>query len=179
MRKVIAAEYVSIDGVMEEPRWTAPYWNHELADLQRDLNFSSDALLLGRKTYQGFAQAWPNMTDPDEFASRMNTMPKYVASRTLQSLEWNASLLQGDVVAAVRELKQQSGGNLLIYGSGELVRSLMTHDLIDEFRLMIHPVVLGKGMPLFGGSTANLKLVDSKNTSTGVSVLTYQPDTTR
>ena len=119
------------------------------------------------------------MTDPDEFASRMNTMPKYVASRTLQSLEWNASLLQGDVVAAVRELKQQSGGNLLIYGSGELVRSLMTHDLIDEFRLMIHPVVLGKGMPLFGGSTANLKLVDSKNTSTGVSVLTYQPDTTR
>lgn len=179
MRKVIVAEYVSIDGVMEEPRWTAPYWNHELADLQRDLNFSSDALLLGRKTYQGFAQAWPNMTDPDEFASRMNTMPKYVASRTLQSLEWNASLLQGDVVAAVRELKQQSGGNLLIYGSGELVRSLMTHDLIDEFRLMIHPVVLGKGMPLFGGSTANLKLVDSKNTSTGVSVLTYQPDTTR
>ena len=179
MRKVIAAEYVSIDGVMEEPRWTAPYWNHELADLQRDLNFSSDALLLGRKTYQGFAQAWPNMTDPDEFASRMNTMPKYVASRTLQSLEWNASLLQGDVVAAVKELKQQSGGNLLIYGSGELMRSLMTHDLIDEFRLMIHPVVLGKGMPLFGGSTANLKLVDSKNTSTGVSVLTYQPDTTR
>ena len=179
MRKVIAAEYVSIDGVMEEPRWTAPYWNHELADLQRDLNFSSDALLLGRKTYQGFAQAWLNMTDPDEFASRMNTMPKYVASRTLQSLEWNASLLRGDVVAAVRELKQQSGGNLLIYGSGELMRSLMTHDLIDEFRLMIHPVVLGKGMPLFGGSTANLKLVDSKNTSTGVSVLTYQPDTTR
>ena len=179
MRKVIAAEYVSIDGVMEEPRWTAPYWNHELADLQRDLNFSSDALLLGRKTYQGFAQAWLNMTDPDEFASRMNTMPKYVASRTLQSLEWNASLLQGDVVAAVRELKQQSGGNLLIYGSGELMRSLMTHDLIDEFRLMIHPVVLGKGMPLFGGSTANLKLVDSKNTSTGVSVLTYQPDTIR
>ena len=179
MRKVIAAEYVSIDGVMEEPRWTAPYWNHELADLQRDLNFSSDALLLGRKTYQGFAQAWPNMTDPDEFASRMNTMPKYVASRTLQSLEWNASLLQGDVVAAVKELKQQSGGNLLIYGSGELMRSLMTHDLIDEFRLMIHPVVLGKGMPLFGGSTANLKLVDSKNTSTGVSVLTYQPDTIR
>ena len=175
MRKIIAAEYLSIDGVMEEPSWTTPYWNQELSDFQEHLNFSSDALLLGRKTYQGFAQAWPNMTNEGEFAHRMNSLPKHVASRTLKNAEWNATMIQGDVATEVLKLKQQAGQNMLIYGSGELVRSLMQHDLIDELHLMIFPIILGKGLQLFGGSQATLKLLDTKITSAGVSILTYQP----
>jgi dihydrofolate reductase len=177
MRKVIAATYLSLDGVMEEPSWTAPYWNDEIAKLQHDLLFSSDALLLGRVTYEGFAKAWPSMTDEQGFADRMNSLPKHVATKTLRELTWNAAPIKGDVVEEVKKLKQQSGQNILLYASGALVRSLMPHDVIDEYRLMVHPVIIGKGKHLFAdGSEAKLKLVDTKTTSTGVVILSYQPD---
>src|SRR5205085_8006346 len=125
MRNVIATEYVTLDGVIEEPGWTTPYWNDEIAKFKFDELFASDALLLGRVTYQGFAEAWPSMTDEQGFADRMNSLPKYVASTTLEEAEWNASLIKGNVVEEVSKLKQQPGQNLLVYGSGELVHALM------------------------------------------------------
>lgn len=149
MGNVIAAEYVTLDGVMEDPTWTGPYWNDELAKLQSDLLFSSDTLLLGRITYQEFAASWPDMEDEEgDFAVRMNTMPKYVASRTLKQAEWNATLLQGGVPEEVLKLKQQPDQNLLIYGSGTLVSTLMQQELIDQYRLIVYPVIMGKGKRL-------------------------------
>lgn len=175
MRKVVAAIYLSLDGVMENPAWTMPYWNEELSDFQSETMYSCEALLLGRVTYQGFAAAWPKM-EGEAGADRMNSLPKYIASTTLTHTEWNAELLQGDVPAAVRQLKQQPGQPLLIYGSGALIRSLMPHNLIDEYRLMVYPVVLGHGQRLFTeGSQATLKLVAAQTTRTGVALLTYQP----
>jgi dihydrofolate reductase len=186
MRRIVAAEYLSVDGRMDmEPRagegeqrggWTAPYWNDELQKLQYDLLFASDALLLGRVTYQGFAAAWPSMTDEQGFAERMNSLPKYVASTTLtEPLEWNASLLDGDPIEEVRRLKRGPGGDMLIYGSGELVGSLLAHDLIDELRLMIHPVLLGSGKRLLEqGESSGLTLIDSQATEKGVVTLTYR-----
>ena len=117
MRKLVHAIYVSLDGVVDEPAWTGPFFNDELAALQHQLLFASDALVLGRVTYEGFAAAWPTMTDEGDFAVRMNTMPKYVASRTLTTTAWNAELLPDDPIAAVAALKQAPGGDLLLYGS--------------------------------------------------------------
>jgi dihydrofolate reductase len=189
--RIVAAEYVSADGrmQMEDPQgleeerggWTAPYWNDELAQQQREQLFVSDALLLGRVTYTSFAASWPSFTDEQGFAERMNSIPKYVASRTLEEpLEWNASLLQGDVVEAVRSLKQESGRDLLIYGSGELFNTLSRERLIDEYMLMIHPVILGRGKPLFedGNARTGLALIGSRATATGVATLVFrqQPD---
>jgi dihydrofolate reductase len=178
MRKVKLAMYVSLDGVVENPAWTGPFWSDELARLQQDYLFASDALLLGRVTYEGFAAAWPTMPDTGEFGVKMNTMPKFVASRTLHKAEWNATILQGDVAAEVARLKEQTGGDLLIYGSGDLVDALTRHRLIDEYRLMVHPVLVGAGKRLFQGlasgfATTNLRLADSTTTGTGVVVLTY------
>ncbi|MDQ2773071.1 MAG: dihydrofolate reductase family protein [Bacteroidota bacterium] len=175
MRKVIAAEYLTLDGVMENPAWTAPYWNKELAQLQHDLNFGCDALLLGRVTYQSFAAAWPTMKDEEQFADRMNSLPKFVASRTLATAEWNAEILQGDVAEAVAALKQQPGHNLLIYGSGQFSEYLRQHGLIDEYRLMIFPTVLGQGKRLFESNIgSDFKLTNTVTTSTGVVVLSYE-----
>jgi dihydrofolate reductase len=151
MRKLTAALYLTLDGVMENPAWTGPYFKEELATAQRELLFASEALLLGRVTYQGFAQTWPAMTDEDGFAARMNALPKYVASRTLTTTGWNAQLLPGpDAAAAVRQLKQQPGDNLLLYGSGALADTLRPHGLIDEYRLLVFPVVLRQGQWFFG-----------------------------
>ncbi|GAB3855667.1 dihydrofolate reductase family protein [Hymenobacter terrigena] len=174
MSKVIAAEYLSLDGVMENPAWTAPYFNDELGEFQGELMTSSDALLLGRVTYEAFAGAWPNMPDAPG-ADRMNSMPKYVASRTLQQAEWNASIIEGEVAAEVARLKQEPGQNLLIFGSGQLVEYLRQHGLIDEYRLMIFPVVLGSGKRLFASAPTDFKLKSSHTTRTDVLVLTYQP----
>jgi dihydrofolate reductase len=183
--KIVAAEYVSVDGVMQDPGgvgeievggWTNPYWNDELAKLQADLLFASDALLLGRVTYEGFAAAWPDMEQEEgPFAVKMNTMPKYVASRTLTDMEWNAVLIEGDVAEEVAKLKRDSGQNLLIYGSGSLVRLLLQHGLIDQLRLMIHPVVLAAGKPLFTetGGKKELPLAGVTTTSAGVVVVDY------
>ena len=176
MRNVVVTEYVTLDGVMDEPAWTEPYWNDEISQFKNDELFASDALLLGRVTYEGFAAAWPTMEGTGEFGERMNSLPKYVASRTLKATEWNASLIKGNVVEEVSRLKQQPGQNLLIYGSGELVHTLMQHNLIDEYRLLVYPVVLGSGKRLFkDGSAATLKLVDAKTFSSGVVALIYQP----
>jgi dihydrofolate reductase len=187
MRRVVAAEYVTIDGVMQDPGgvgeideggWSNPYFDDQLAQYQSDQLFASDALLLGRVTYQGFAAAWPSMEEEEgEFAVRMNALPKFVASTSLvEPLEWNATLLDGDVADAVRDLKRQPGQDILIYGSGELVNTLMPHNLIDEYRLMIFPVALCRGKRLFrdGNETIPLRLTATETTGTGVVVLTYR-----
>src|SRR5437868_5632212 len=178
MRKLKLAMYVSLDGVVEEPGWTGPFWNDELSDMQADYLFSSDALVLGRVTYEGFAAAWPGMEESTgEFGKRMNSMPKFVASRTLDSAEWNATIIEGELATEVAQLKEQPGGDLLIYGSGDVVDELTRHGLIDEYRLMVHPVVVGSGKKLFQGFTftTGLKLADTITTDTGVAVLTYVP----
>ncbi len=147
MRKLVASMFVSLDGVMEDPGgaektkhggWTMPYWNGEIGKFKLDELFESDALLLGRVTYQGFAAAWPSRTDKQGFAERMNSIPNYVVSTTLEEVEWNNSrLIKGNVVEEVSKLEQLPGQNILIAGSGELVHTLMKHDLIDEYRLLV------------------------------------------
>ncbi|THF83937.1 dihydrofolate reductase [Deinococcus sp. KSM4-11] len=176
MRKVIAAEYLSLDGIMSDPSWSAPYFNDELARSQRDLLFQSDLLLQGRVTYDGMSRAWMQASDEQGFAERMNALPKRIATRSAQELTWNATAIQGDVPAEVERLRQEDGGHILIYGSGQLVRSLMPHSLIDEFRLIVCPVVLGSGQRLFAeGVQATLTLTDVTTTSTGVALMTYRP----
>jgi len=187
VRRIVAAEYVSVDGRMQmEPPsgvdqrvggWTAPFWDDELQTLQHELLFASDALLLGRRTYEGFAASWPSMTDEEGFAERMNNLPKFVASTSLAGpLEWNARLLDGNPIEEIRALKEEPGQDLLIYGSGTLVRVLLAHGLIDELRLMIHPVLLGWGKRLLDDEGAELTLTDSRVTAKGVAVLSYRVD---
>jgi len=187
MSRIVAAEYVPADGLMQDPGgageierggWSNPYWNDELARFQSELLFASDALLLGRITYEGFAAAWPEMEDDEgDFASRMNKMPKYVASRTLTKAEWNATIITGEVSEAVAKLKEKPDQNLLLYGSRALLNTLLEHDLIDQYRLMIHPVVLGQGKRLFEEARGekHLRLVDVSTTSTGVMIADYEP----
>jgi dihydrofolate reductase len=187
MRNVVAVEYVTVDGVMADPGgvgeiehggWSNEYFNDELAKQQTDRLLASDALLLGRVTFEGFAAAWPLMEETEgEFAVRMNALPKYVASRSLEEpLAWNGTLLKGDLVEEVARLKQEPGQDLLIYGSSEVVNALHPHGLIDEYTLMVFPVTLGGGKHLFRDGTAktDLRLTDSKATDSGVVVLTYQ-----
>lgn len=186
MRALIATEYVTLDGVMEAPGgeeslgsrggWSFPFSNEEAAKYKFDELFASDALLLGRITYQIFAAAWPSRGD--EFADRMNSLPKYVVSTSLETAEWNNShLIKEDVVGNVAMLKHQPGQDILIYGSADLVHTLMQHNLINEYRLMVFPIVLGVGKRLFeDGSDATLKLVETQAFSSGVVVLTYQPE---
>lgn len=176
MRTTKLAMYVSLDGVVENPAWTGPFWSEDLAAMQDAYLQSSDALLLGRVTYEGFAAAWPGMEESTgDFGRKMNAMPKHVASRSLTTTEWNAALLEGDLGDAVRALKAQDGGDLLIYGSGDLVDELSGLGLIDEYRLMVHPVIVGTGKRLFAGATERpLRLTESVTTETGVAVLTYR-----
>ena len=178
MRKFIVTEFLTLDGVMEEPAWTAPYWNDEIAKFKYDELFGSDTLLLGRVTYQGFAAAWPSRTDEQGFADRMNGLPKFVVSTTLEKVEWNNSrLIKENIPEEVSRLKQQPGQNILIYGSGDLVQTLMQSDLIDEYWLLVYPIVLGSGKRLFqDGSKTTLSLKETKTFSSGVVVLCYQPD---
>jgi len=175
MRKLKLAMYVSLDGVVEEPGWTGPFWNDQLSDMQAEYLYSSDALVLGRVTYERFAAAWPRMEEATgDFGRKMNSMPKHVASRTLTEAEWNAAIIEGDLGEAIAELKKGDGGDLLIYGSGTLVDELTRLGLIDEYRLMVHPVLVGKGKRLFDTSPERtLQLAEVKTTSTGVAVLTY------
>ena len=179
MRKIVATEYLTLDGIMEEPgQWSFQFWSEESSQFKYDELFAADALLLGRVTYQGFAAAWPTMPDTGDFGVRMNNIPKYVVSTTLDTAEWNNStIIKDSVVEEIARLKQQPGQDILLEGSGELVRSLMSHNLIDEYRLMVHPIVLGSGKRLFpeGMATAVLKLVDTKPFRSGIVVLTYQP----
>ncbi|AFY60051.1 dihydrofolate reductase family protein [Synechococcus sp. PCC 6312] len=176
MRKVVVTEFLSLDGVIEEPAWTAPYWNDEIAKFKGEEQDTSDALLLGRVTYQGFAAAWP--TSKDEGADYMNNVPKYVVSTTLSMLTWsNSTLIKDNVVEEIAKLKQQDGQDILVYGSATLVHILMQHDLVDRYRLLVYPVVVGKGKHLFKESTTvSLKLLESQLFSSGVVALIYEPD---
>src|SRR5215213_7694189 len=180
MRKVVVSEFVSLDGVIEDPRWTFRFMSEEREDFKFDELSASDALLLGRVTYEGFAAAWPRMTESaGEYADMMNGYPKYVVSTTLEEpLEWNNStLIKGNVAEEVSRLKQEPGKDILVFGSGVLVNALMRHDLIDEYRLMVFPVVLGSGKRLFGDGddTKVLRLIETKTFGSGVAVLYYRP----
>jgi dihydrofolate reductase len=184
MRKVVVSTYVTLDGVFEDPAWSAPYWSDEAQQFARDQLWASDALLLGRTTYENFAGSWPSQEHIEregEFAERMNGYPKFVASKSLEEpLEWNNShLLKGDVADEVRKLKEKDGQDLLMYSSAELMRALMEDDLIDVFRIWVHPLVLGSGRRLFtdGVSKTELTLVDTTTLPNGVVVLDYQPAT--
>lgn len=178
MGTIVAVEYLTLDGVMEEPAWSGPYFNEEVADFQFNNLFSSEALLLGRVTYEGFKAAWPTMLDERGFGDRMNNLPKYVLTNSLTEGEWNADLLHGDAAEAVGKLKQDFEGTLLINGSARLFQALHDAGLIDEYRLMIYPVVVGNGKRLFheGATGAPLRLMKTQLTESGVAILTYQPD---
>jgi dihydrofolate reductase len=177
MRKVVVTEFMSLDGVMEEPGWTFKYWNDEIAKFKGEESSASDALLLGRVTYQGFAAAWPE--SKDERADYFNSVRKYVVSRILEEpLEWNNStLIKDNVVAEITKLKQQDGKDITVHGSATLVQTLMQHDLVDCYRLLVYPVVVGKGKRLFKeGIPVTLKLLESQSFSSGVVALVYEPE---
>jgi len=176
MRKLVESTFVTLDGVISSPEeWGPPYWNDEHNAYAHGLLFASDALLLGRETYEGFAEAWPSRTG-DEYSDRINSLPKYVASNTLQDTKWNAELIAGDVADEVVKLKQQPGQNILKFGTGELDRTLMQNGLIDEFHFWLFPVVAGSGQRLLDGiDITHLNLAATKTLSTGIVVLTYTP----
>jgi dihydrofolate reductase len=177
MRKIVVTEFMSLDGVMEEPRWTFKYWNDEIAKFKGEESSASDALLLGRVTYQGFAAAWPQ--SKDEGANYFNSVRKYVVSETLEEpLEWhNSTLIKDNIVEEITNLKQQDGQDIAVHGSATLVQTLMQHDLVDRYRLLVYPVVLGKGKRFFEeGIPATLKLLESQSFSSGVVALIYEPD---
>ena len=188
MRKLIATEYVTLDGVMEAPGgetslgprggWSFLFSGEEHSKFKFDELFASDAILLGRVTYHIFAAAWPSRTDARGFADRMNSLPKYIVSKTLEKAEWNNShLIKANVAEEVSRLKQQPGQNILVFGSADLFNTLMQADLIDEYRFMVFPIVLGIGKRLFQvGKSATLKLVETQTFSSGVVVLIYQPE---
>ena len=186
MGRIVVTEFVSLDGVMEAPGGGEDFrhggWSFEIArgeegdKFKLDEAFSSAALLLGRRTYEGFAAAWPSREG--EFADKFNTMPKYVVSSTLEDPEWNNStVLKGDVAEEVAKLKRDQDGDIVVHGSARLVQTLVEHDLVDEFRLMVFPVLLGSGKRLFGETTEKkpLRLVDSKVVGDGVAILVYEP----
>ena len=184
MGRIVVTEFVSLDGVIEDPGGAEDFkyggWSFEIDrgdegnQFKVDETMSSEALLLGRVTYEGFADAWPSREG--DFADKFNTMPKYVVSSTLQNPEWNNStVLKGDVADEVTKLKQELDGDIVVHGSATLVRTLLDRDLVDELRLMVYPVVLGTGKRLFGDTSDKkaLQLVDSKVVGDGVAILVY------
>jgi len=186
MARIVVTEFISLDGVMEDPGGAEDFkdggWTFEINRGEEGDKFKleeamgADALLLGRVTYQGFAEAWPSRTG--EFADKFNSMPKYVVSSTLDKAEWNnATLLKGDVVEEVSKLREGSSGTIVVHGSAQLVQTLLETDLVDELRLMVFPVVLGSGKRLFGGTSDKkpLRLVDSRTVGDGVNILIYRP----
>jgi dihydrofolate reductase len=186
MARIIVTEFISLDGVVEGPGGSEDFkyggWSFEIergaeGDMFKlDETMDSDALLLGRVTYEGFAVAWPSRDG--EFADRFNSMPKHVVSSTLQEPGWNNStVLKGDVVQEVSKLRQEQDGNIVVHGSAQLVQTLLEHDLVDELRLMVFPVVLGAGKRLFGDTSdkKRLRLTDSKRVGDGVDILIYEP----
>jgi dihydrofolate reductase len=196
MSKIVVFELVSLDGVMQAPGrpgedgrdgfkhggWAAPYADPIMAKAAAESGATSGALLFGRRTYEDFYSVWPNRTDGNPFTDVLNNTQKYVASTTLKEpLPWiNSTLLKGDAAEAVAKLRKKAGKDIVVLGSGELVRSLMRHNLVDEYVLQIHPLVLGSGRRLFsdGGPFATHELVDTKTTTTGVVIATYRPSST-
>ena len=176
-RTLAATLFMSLDGVVESPeKWSFPFWSDETQKFKLNELRTTDALLLGRVTYEGFAAAWPSRKDTDGFADRFNNMPKFVVSKTLKKLDWNNShLIKGDLATEVSKLKRQEGQDIVIHGSPTLIRSLLLHDLIDEYRLLVYPLVLGRGKRLFDdASQAKLKLAESEAFSKGVVKLVYR-----
>jgi dihydrofolate reductase len=186
MGSIVITEFVSLDGVMEAPGGGEDYrhggWTFEIDrgaegdKFKLDEALNADALLLGRVTYEGFAAAWPSREG--EFADKFNTMPKYVVSSTLQNPDWNNStVLDGDLAQEIAKLKQEQDGDIVVHGSARLVQALIEHDLVDELRLMVFPVVLGSGKRLFGDTSdkKRLRLTDSKTVGDGVAILIYEP----
>jgi dihydrofolate reductase len=184
--RIVVTEFVSLDGVMQAPGggegfkhagWTFEIDRGEEGDkFKLDETLGAEALLLGRVTYEGFAAAWPSREG--EFADKFNNMPKYVVSSTLEDADWNNStVLKGDVVEKVSKLRQELGGDIVVHGSAQLVQTLVEHDLVDELRLMVFPVVLGTGKRLFGDTSdkKRLRLVDSRTFGDGVATLIYEP----
>jgi dihydrofolate reductase len=184
--RIVVTEFVSLDGVMEAPGGGESFrhggWSFEINrgdegdKFKLDETLSSEALLLGRVTYEGFAAAWPSREG--EFADKFNTMPKYVVSSTLDEPDWNNStVLKGDVAEEVAKLRQEQDGDIVVHGSARLVQTLVEHDLVDEIRLMVFPVVLGSGKRLFGDTSDKkaLRLVDSRMVGDGVAILVYEP----
>jgi dihydrofolate reductase len=178
MRKLIVTEFLSLDGVIENPMWTFKYWNDEIAAFKGEETTPNDVLLLGRVTYEGFAASWPARTDVESGGVYFNGVRKYVATNTLEKADWNNSqIIRGDIPSEVAKLKAEGGENLVVHGSATLVRSLMQHDLVDVYRLLIYPVVLGSGLRLFAdGLAATLKLLETRPFSSGVVGLIYAPE---
>ena len=188
MGKIVVTEFVSLDGVMEDPGGGEDYkhggWTFEIERGEEGDKFKLDevveaeAQLLGRRTYEGFAAAWPSMTDEVGFADKFNSMPKYVFSSTLEQAEWNNStILSGDFASEIAQLKQQVDGVILVAGSAQLVQGLVEHDLLYELRLMVFPVLLGSGKRIFGDHAEKkpLRLVGSRTVGAGIALLTYEP----
>ena len=187
---LVVGTFLTLDGVMQAPGgldedrdggferggWSVDYWDERMGETMDGQFADVDALVLGRKTYDIFAAHWPNAGDDDPVAAKLNSMPKYVASRTLDAVEWNNStLLAGDVATAVEDLKEERGDVLLVQGSHDLLQTLLAHDLVDEFWLWVFPLVLGEGKRLFGDGTipAALELTTAETSSTGVQMLRY------
>ncbi|MFF2941536.1 dihydrofolate reductase family protein [Streptomyces niveus] len=190
MRKLMVTTFVSLDGVMQGPGgsdedrdggfehggWSVPHFGPDLIQRMTDLVQRADALLVGRKTYDIFAATWPLAEADDPIGSKMNSVRKYVASRTLDAVSWqNSTLLTGDVAEAVVRLKQEGDGEIQVHGSGDLIQTLIAHDLVDEFHVLVFPVLVGSGKRLFGRGTvpAGLKLVDTARSGSGVVISTY------
>ena len=186
MGKIVVTEFISLDGVVEDPGGSEDYrhggWTFEIDrgeegnQFKLDETMEAEAQLLGRVTYEGFAEAWPEREG--EFAEKFNSMPKYVVSSTLEEAEWsNSTVLRGDLAEEITKLKQEVDGVILIAGSVQLVQALLEHDLVDELRLMVFPVLLGEGKRLFGevSEKKRLRLADSKVVGDGVALLTYEP----
>ncbi len=175
--RLVATEYLSLDGVFEEPgHWSSPMFDAEAGQFKWSELQGSDALLLGRRTYEGFAAAWPTMPNTGEFGERMNSMPKYVISSTLDRAEWTGSILiKGNVAEEIRKLKNQPGKDLLLAGSAQLFNAMMRENLIDLYRIMLHPIVLGNGKKLFAdGGERKLELKETRRFSKGIIVLEYE-----
>jgi dihydrofolate reductase len=184
--RIVVTTFVSLDGVMEDPGGAEDFehggWSFEFDrgeegnKFKLDETMSSEALLLGRVTYEGFASSWPSREG--EFADKFNTMPKYVVSSTLEEPAWtNSTVLEGDVAEEVARLRRERDGDIVVHGSAQLTQTLLEHDLVDELRLMVFPVLLGGGKRLFGETSDKkpLRLVDSKVVGDGVAILVYRP----
>ena len=192
MRKLVVGTFLTLDGVMQAPGgpdedrdggfrhggWLVPYFDEKLGEVMTEWTKQAGAFLFGRRTYEIFAGSWPKSTDPaDEIAAALNTRPKFVASRTLDKVDWsNSRLLEGDVAGEVAKLKGQEGGEIQVHGSGNLLQGLLEHDLVDTFRIWQFPVVLGTGKRLFGEGTipGKFQLVETQQTTTGAVLHGYE-----
>lgn len=174
MGKIVVAEFVSLDGFVQDPSWTAPYWNDRIAAYKSAELEAVDALLLGRSTYQMFATSWPNHPEEGAYKDKMNSMPKYVATESLSELDWNARRIEGELADGIAKLRADH--DLLVFGSASLVKFLRENELVDEYRLVVYPVLLGSGLRLFEAvePEATLNLAESEVLDNGVVLSTYR-----